>query len=262
MNKVVNVKSATAESAGLLHYSHYQLSLQERLVCITLSALVFGAVGYLFYQHTAIALGFCSIGLGAPRFRRDQLIRIRKNKLNVQFRQALSCLSASLTAGKSVESAFREALLDLKLLYPDPSTYIVKEFAIILRRIENGEPVEAAVREFARRAEMEDVTGFADVLLTCKRTGGNLVEVMKRTSAMIGDKLEIQQDISVMVAQKKFESNLLLIAPFCMVALLGISSPDYMEPMYHGVGHIIMTACLILLGICFWLIRRIMNIRI
>jgi tight adherence protein B len=259
---ITTKKGTSLEAESLLYYANYVLNTREIVTCVIVSALLFGSIGYLFYQKLLVAFIFSCISLWAPKFRKKQLIRMRKSKLNVQFRQALACLSSCLTAGKSVESAFREALFDLKVLYPDPTAFIIKEFQIILRRIENGEPIEAAVREFANRADMEDVTGFSDALSTCKRTGGNLVEVMKRTSALIGEKLEIQQEITVMIAQKKFESGILLLAPFCLVALLCISSPEYMNVLYQGLGTIIMTACLILLVCCYGLIRKIMNIRV
>jgi tight adherence protein B len=128
--------------------------------------------------------------------------------------------------------------------------------------LENGEPIEAALIDFSRRASLEDATSFTDVFVTCKRTGGNLIEVMKRTSGIIGEKLEIKQDISVMIAQKRFESRVLLLAPILIVAVLSFSSPEYMEPLYRGIGVMIMSFCLLLLGACGWLTHKIMNIRV
>jgi tight adherence protein B len=246
----------------LVDYDDYQLTTKEKVTAIVILALPAVAVGYVFYKSFLLALALGAVGLTFPRIRRLQLIRLRKNKLHVQFKQALSCLSSSMTAGKSIETAFREALDDLKALYPDPACLIVVEFSIICRRVENGEPIEAALKNFADRSHLEDVTSFTDVFLTCKRTGGNLVEVMKRTAGVIGEKLEITQDISVMIAQKRFESRVLLFAPIMIVALLAFTSPDYMEPLYTGSGVLIMTASLLLLAACYVLTQKIMNIKV
>ncbi|CAH1196537.1 hypothetical protein PAECIP111891_00890 [Paenibacillus allorhizoplanae] len=245
-----------------IDYNDYHLSSKERIAAILMLGLPAFMIGYIFYQNVILAAALASMGFLFPRFRRQQLIQKRKNMLYVQFKQALSCLSSSMTVGKSIESAFREAWEDLKLLYPDPACLIVVEFGLICRKVENGEPIEAALKHFADRSHLEDILSFSDVFLTCKRTGGNLVEVMKRTATVIAEKLDITQEISVMVAQKRFESRVLVVAPVLIVAVLAFSSPDYMVPLYRGSGILIMTVCLSLLGACYVLTQKIMNIKV
>ncbi|SEG05068.1 type II secretion system F family protein [Paenibacillus sp. UNC499MF] len=249
-------------SAGLMDYGSYRMTLRETVLTSGLSGLVFAGVAFIFYKELLLAMLCTPLGLLVPRFRKIRLITVRKAKLILQFKQALYCLSTSLTAGRSVENSFREAWKDLHMLYPDPNCLIVREFEVIVRRLDNGEPIEHAVADFAVRAQCEDVTNFSDVFTTCKRTGGNLVEVIRRTAGIIGDKLDIEQDISVMVAQKKLESRVLLAAPVCMVAVLGFSSPDYMAPLYSGAGPLIMTGGLLALGGCMWLTGKIMDIKV
>ncbi|WP_235918170.1 type II secretion system F family protein [Paenibacillus lutrae] len=247
---------------NLTDYNVYQMSPKEQAFTIGITGLVFAGVSFIFYKQLLLSLAGLLLGLLMPRFRRIRLMHLRKERLNQQFKQALYCMSTSLSAGRSVESSFRETWKDLKLLYPDPNCLIVLEFEIIVRRLDNGEPIEKAVADFACRAGTEDISNFADVFITCKRTGGNLVEVIRRTAAIIGDKLEIVQDISVLVAQKRFESRILLAAPIAMVAVLSFSSPDYMAPLYSGIGPLIMTGGLLVLAACFWLITKIMDIKV
>lgn len=255
-------KPLPVSSAGLTDYGSYRMTLRETVLTSALSGLVFAGIAFIFYKEFLLAL-LCTLpGLLVPRFRKVRLITGRKAKLILQFKQALYCLSTSLTAGRSVDNSFREARKDLQLLYPDPNCLIVREFEVIVRRLDNGEPIEHAVADFAARAQCEDVSNFSDVFTTCKRTGGNLVEVIRRTAGIIGDKLDIEQDISVMVAQKKLESRVLLAAPVCMVAVLGFSSPDYMAPLYSGAGPLIMTGGLLALGGCMWLTGKIMDIKV
>ncbi|WP_084224945.1 type II secretion system F family protein [Paenibacillus pectinilyticus] len=255
INKRVNTQS-------FLDYNHYSLSSKEKVIAILMLAIPAFLIGYIFYQNVVLALALASSGLFYPRIRQKQLILKRKNMLYVQFKQALSCLSSSMTVGKSIESAFREAWEDLKLLYPDPACLIVVEFGMICRKVDNGEPIETALKHFADRSHLEDIQSFTDVFLTCKRTGGNLVEVMKRTATVIAEKLEITQEITIMIAQKRFESRVLVVAPVVIVAVLAFSSPDYMVPLYSGSGVLIMTICLLMLGACYVLTQKIMNIKV
>lgn len=54
-----------------------------------------------------------------------------------------------------------------------------------------------------------------------------------------------------------------MVAPVGMVALLSWSSPDYMAPLYTlGLGTLIMTGALIILGAVAWGIQKIIDIEV
>jgi tight adherence protein B len=244
-------------------YNSYVLSKSERIVALLTGWGLAGITAWVFYKSFWMVLLFLLLGTYYPVYRQRGLLKKKRLQLQLQFKQLMASLSSSLGAGRSVESAFQESLTDLKLLYADPETMMIKELQLILRRLENGETIERALLSFSERAEMDDVRQFADVFVTCKRTGGNLVQVMRRTAAIIQDKLDMSQDIQVALSQKRFESRVLTVAPVLMVAVLGISSPDYLEPMYSGAaGRIIMTVALLVFAGCFALTNKIMDIKV
>lgn len=247
----------------LVDYADYQMNVKEWIAAVLGAGIVFSILGYIFYEKTVLVLLMSLLGLLFPIWRRKQLLETRKHVLNLQFKEAVQSLSASLAAGRSAESSFQEVGYDLKLLYPDPNTYILKEFDIINRRVENGEPLERTIEDFAQRSDVEDILNFADVFVTCKRTGGSLVEVMKRTADIISDKLEIQQDMKVLVSQKKFEAQILNVMPVGMVLLLKLTGGDYLNPLYDwsGPGPLIMTVCLIFLAVSYMIGQKIMTIK-
>ncbi|MDP4098874.1 type II secretion system F family protein [Paenibacillus sp. P96] len=243
-------------------YNVYRLPTGQKLICIVLSGLVFYSVGFLFYHHWIVASFVSLTGLLVPRYYSRFLLRRRRAALSMQFKQALYSLSSSLAAGKSVENGFREAVADMKLLSPDGDHDLIREFSMISAKMEYGQPVEEALQDFARRADMEDIINFSDVFATCKRTGGDLIEVVRRSSAVIGEKMDIQQEISVMIAQKRFEARVMFAAPFLFVLFMNISAADYMTPLYTGTGRMISTVCLLLLGCCLLWINKIMKINV
>ncbi|HEU5140381.1 MAG TPA: type II secretion system F family protein [Bacillales bacterium] len=248
----------------MVHYTKYRMGKGEYFKLALLAAVFFGFLGFLFYQNLAVALLMSLAGLLFPRFQRKKILEKRKRELGMQFKEAMASLSSSLAAGRSIENSFREVVIDLKLLYPDPTASIIFEFEIINRRVKNGETIEKAVSDFAARSGVEDIVNFADVFQTCKRTGGDLVEVIRRTSEIIGEKIAMQQDIEVMISQKRFESNILSIIPLGMILLLEISASDYMAPLYvwGSLGPLIMTGCLGILGAAYWISRQIMDIKV
>ncbi|MBX4146403.1 type II secretion system F family protein [Paenibacillus lautus] len=255
-------QAAPARTNTLPDYGVYHLSMRQRMGCIILGGLIFFSIGYLFYHNLILSLLLGTAGLTTPKFWRRFMLERRRKTLNLHFKQALYSLSSSLSAGRSVENGFRDAVQDLLLLDPGGTSDLIFELKVIVSRMEYGEPIEVALQDFARRAGMEDMDNFADVFSTCKRTGGDLVEVVRRTSSVIGEKLDIQQEISVMIAQKRFESKALLAAPFLLLLFMNLTSPDYMETMYSGPGIMISTFALAALGGCFLWISKMMNIKV
>lgn len=246
-----------------LNYSVYELSLNEKIIALLMAGSVIFIIGFIFYKNSLIAFSLTLGSFYFLRIRSKQLQQRRQLELNDQFKQALFSISSSLSAGRSFENAIVETVQDLQMLYANPQTYIIVEFNIIVQKLRNGENIESALKQFSQRADMDDIRNFSEVLSICKRSGGNLVEVIRRTAAMIGEKIELQQDISLLVAQKRFESRILSIVPLAIVAFLSFSSPDYMLPMYQGfIGPIIMTLALILLICCFVVTNKIMDIQV
>lgn len=187
--------------------------------------------------------------------RRDRL-------MSEQFRYVLYSLSSLLAAGRSVENAFRLAENDLRTLYTASSLIVMPELVRVNGKVSNGETIEKALFEFGERTNQGDIKNFAEVFSICKRSGGDLIEVVRKTVNMIAEKMEIEQEIKVITAQKKFEAKAMAIVPIAIVALLAFSSPDYMEPLYVGVGRLIMTLALILFALCYYWISSISSIRI
>ncbi|RJE91452.1 pilus assembly protein TadB [Paenibacillus sp. 1011MAR3C5] len=256
------VLNALPNPSRLPRYTEYHLNHRELAFSVVVgSALIFGAA-YLFYQSVPLSLIISICGAATPRWRRRSLLEGRRNRLKLQFKEALFSLTSSLAAGRSLENAFRGVLEDMKLLYSDEGTDMLKEIQILIHRLDNFEPLEGALRDLADRAQVDEITQFVDALTTCKRSGGDLLEVMRRTSTIIGDKLTVEGDIKILLAQKRFESRIMMAVPFVFLAFLGLAASDYMLPLYSGLGYVIMTVLLLLLLVCFWIMDRIMRIDI
>ncbi|QWU18257.1 type II secretion system F family protein [Paenibacillus sophorae] len=267
-SKTVKRSHASGEQAGSGHvaaprlpdYTVYTLNSRQRIISAAAGGLILFGVGYLFYHNPVIALLLSAGGYFTPRMWRDYLKKRRRAMLNLQFKQMLFSLSSSLSAGRSVENAFREAVQDLKMLDPEGGSDMIAELNIICTRLEYGQPIEEALHDFSRRADMEDIRRFADVFSVCKRTGGDLVEVVRCTSSIIGEKLDVQQEIAVSISQKRFESKALLVSPLIMLLFMSFSAGDYMQPMYTGFGMLISTFALAGLVLCYFWISKIMDI--
>jgi len=243
-------------------YTIYRLGRRERFLVIAAAfACCFAAV-WLMYRNAAIAAIASPLGLLFPRHYAGMQGRKRRDRLRLQFKDALQALISLLSAGRSVENAFMSLEHDLVLLIGDTRSDLIAELRAIANRLNNGEQLEVGLQDFADRSGLEEVRNFAEAIAICKRAGGDLVEVVRRTAQLIAEKMDVELDVSVLVAQKKFESRIMMAMPFAFVGILGFMAEDYMRPMREGLGIAMMTACLLLLLLCSWWMLKIMEIRL
>ncbi|HOM03331.1 MAG TPA: type II secretion system F family protein [Acetivibrio sp.] len=255
--------AAQQNYSGLVDYGVYVMSFKEKFLYFLLAALALFAIGYIFYHSVLLALFLTPFAFLYPKRRTKDIIEKRKNELNLQFKDLLYSLSSSLTAGKSVEMSFKDALNDLSILYPDPDTYIIREVEYIIRKIEMNETVEDALEDLARRSHLEDIQNFTDVFKTCKRTGGNLVNVIRNSTNIINDKIEIKEEINTLLAAKKFEQKILSVMPLVMILILSLTTEDYMIPVFTTViGRIVMTFSILIIAAGYFISKKIMDIKV
>jgi tight adherence protein B len=248
---------------GLVDYDYYNMSKKEQLLYTIFAAIVMFGVGFIFYKSVILSAVLMLTGLFFPGIMTKRIIEKRKAYLVLQFKDMLYSLSSALSAGNSFEMALKAALKDLHIIYPNDNTEIIMELEYIIRGIEMNETVETMFLQFAERAHIEDIDNFVDILVTCKRMGGDLNQVIRSTSNTIGEKIEIKQEITTMIAGKKFEFNVLMVLPIVMVFLLSYTAEDYMEPVFSTIaGRLVMTLAIGIFVIAYFVGSKITKINI
>jgi tight adherence protein B len=248
---------------GLIDYNCYNMTGKEKLLNIIFAAIIIFFVGFIFYRSIIISLLLCPLGLFYPRIKTKNIIIKRKTELNLQFKDLLYSLASSMSVGKSIERAFRDALKDLQVLYPSTNAYINKEIEYIIRKLEMNETIEGALSNFAVRSDLEDIDNFVDVFQTCKRAGGNLIDIIQNTSKIINYKIEVKEEINTMLSAKRFEQKVLNTMPIFMLILLSVSATDYISPIFTTIiGRLVITVAIILLISAYFISKKIMDINI
>lgn len=245
-----------------IDYNSCSFSPLEWLKHCVLGLSYFFIMGLIFYQNIWLSL-LASVGVVFYIKEQQQInIRRRKETLLLQFREGMYALGSSLSAGRAVEQAFVQSLGDLRIIYEEEMDLIV-EWQLIIKRISMNEPVEAALLDFADRADIEDIYNFVSVFVMAKRSGGDLVHIIKDTTKIINEKLEIQKEIDVLITQKKFEQKILSYIIPGMILFFTVASPNFLEPLYAGVqGRVIMTVALGLYMISATMGKKIVRIEV
>ena len=259
---LINVSNVQHDVRDTIDYSTYKMKPMEYAVSLFIATTTLFLIGFTFYRSFILALFLTPLSIFYPRIRTKQIIEKRKTELKLQFKDALQSLSSSLHAGKSFETAMRSAITDLLIQY-DVDSHIVREFEMIVRKLESNETIEKAFTEFADRSGLDEIQIFAEILETCKRTGGNLISAIKSSTDIISDKIEVLNDIGGILAEKKLEQKILSIMPIILILMLSTSAKDFMRPVFTEIiGRLVMTISITLFVIAYFISEKITNIEV
>ena len=243
-------------------YEVYHYSVKEILKYIAESAALCGIVDYLFYKSVWALVFMAPVSGMYLKWKKKQLIRERKRKLNYQFRDALNSMSVAVQAGYSVENAVSACVRDLEQLYSKDED-IVAEFRYIETQQKVSVPVEELFLDLGQRCRVEDIENFASILYTAKRSGGDLGNVLQKVARMLGDKIDVKKEIEATLAAKKSEQMIMSLMPAGIILYLRLASPGFLDMLYgNPFGIAAMTVCLTVYGLAYWMGKRIVEIEV
>lgn len=228
-----------------------------RLVLSSLVALfVVYWVGAFAYPGTLVVpiLAVCAF-LSPYSFlylkRRRQFIRFSKI-----LPDAMDLVSRALRAGHSLTAA-------IDLVGQEIADPVGKEFRRVSEEQNLGLPLRDALLSLADRVPTTDVQFLVAAMLIQRETGGNLVEVLDKTTTLLRDRIRLQGEIRIYTAQGRLTGWILCLLPIGMYFALTALNPDYTKPLTAdpmGQRLLIIGSCLMLLGVL--VIRKIIRIKV
>ncbi len=224
--------------------------------------LLISLISYLFYGTILGAILLSPYLIRYIKSWERQVIQKRKQSFQLQFKEAIQSLSAALNVGYSVENAMREAWKDLRLLYKKDEM-ILREFHYMIRQLDMNLSVEAILKAFAERTQDEEVRIFVDVFSMAKRSGGDMIGIIRNAVYQIGEKIDVKREIDTVMAAKKLEFKVMSAVPFAMICYIKLSFPEFVNVLYGNIlGVIVMTICLVIYVAAFEYGKRIVEIEV
>ena len=243
-------------------YSTYQFTMKEWCLVMVEGVLLLLLIGHCFYDSLLASLCMSPGLIWFMKYQKEKYRTRRKHALRMQFKDAVLAVAANQKAGYSVENAFKEAYTDMRLLYGENSL-ICEELLYLIRGIHNNVTIEKLLLSLGERSGIRDIREFGEVFAIAKRSGGNLSRVIEMTAASIEDKVNVEQEIQVMISAKKMEANVMSVVPFLIILYLDTTSTGFFDVLYHNtVGIVIMSICLIVYGVAVLLMQKIMEIKV
>ena len=185
--------------------------------------------------------------------------RCRKEEFERQMHAALQSLTAALETGHAVENAMMEVCREQEREGKE-QTMVGREFKVMEQELLINVPVETVWDHFAARCGHRDVREIAMVVRAGKRSGGNLIHVMRRCMQQITEKMEVLRQIETILSSRELELKLMLMMPALILIYMRLAFAGMMKLLYHNTaGLIVMTVCLVLYAAAAVLGERIVR---
>lgn len=182
--------------------------------------------------------------------------QLRFRKFEETLPDAIDLMSRALRAGHSVSAA-------IEMVSQEVANPTGAEFRKTFEQQNFGLPFREALEGLAVRIPLADLQFLVTAILVQKETGGNLAEILDKTASVIRERARLKGQLRIYTAQGRLTSWILGLLPFIMFLLITLVSPKYTHVLIEDpLGQRLVLIGLVLMGLGFYVIRRIVNIKV
>lgn len=217
------------------------------------ASILASVVVYLFYHIIPISvIGGFIIGIFLEKMYADSTIRKRQKQLRLQFRDFLESMAVAARAGNVEVKAIKSAAKDLRLSYSEQSD-IVREIDNIIVQYEGGGiAIKDLFQDFADRSNLPDIQSFATIYGVIEGKSDRFGDIVVQTHEIIGEKIEVEQEIETGITSAKSETYTMLVMPIVIVVAMSGMGGGLMDALFTTmIGHLVATVALVLFVISF-----------
>jgi tight adherence protein B len=221
-----------------------------------LAALVAGWLAWLVTSHIVVTLctGFVA-GL-APYVCLFILREIRFRKFDALLPEAVDLMSRGLRAGHSIAAV-------MEMVGNEIADPVGTEFRGLHKEQSLGLPIREAIMNFVDRVPLDDMRFLATAILLQKESGGNLVQILDKTSAVLRERARLRGQLKIYTAQGRITGWILCAAPFLMFGLISVTNHQYLKTLFTDpLGLKMVYGGLGLMVIGILLIRKIVDVKV
>lgn len=267
----------SAINSQVINYKVYCLSEKQKVLYYFILFTAGGLIAQIFYGglfkdagEATIATYISNIvfflfgGLLAIKMMLPVLTeRLRKQRLSLlktQFRDFLSSLSAALSTGMNMNEAIENSYADLSSQYGEDSI-IASEIEEIINCINNNVSIEEAILALGERSGIDDISNFSTVFAVSFETGGNIKDIVSRTSDIIVDKMLTNEEIETKLTSNKIQLYAMLVIPAVLMLLMRFMSSSFAESFATLIGVIAITIALALFFVAYKIGSKMLDVK-
>jgi len=229
---------------------------EEFLIFLLFTVVGLSAIVAIFMRQFVGFLIGGFVGFAVPNWALHWRINRRKTLLENQLADALTIISAGLSAGYSFLQSARLAADQL----PPP---ISEELDRVVRLSSLGMPVEQALQIMAERVQSYDYDITVSAILVQLRRGGNLSRILSTVADTIRQRIELRGEIAASTAQARFSGWILMGLPFAVATLVFIINPGWMQLLLGTeLGHKMIYTGIIMQTVGMLWIRKLLQVEL
>ena len=221
-----------------------------------MGAAVIGALGGVWVGGLpglvlAIPLGYAPLGI--LRYQGG----VRSNELVSQLPDALDLMSRSLQAGVGLNDSFR-------LVAEEMPVPVAAEFGRVFEEVRFGRDYREAFHKMLdRNPGVFDLRLLVSSVLLQRETGGNLIEILENISNTIRTRFGFQAKVRAMTAEAKFSAIILGGLPLCVMGILLMTNPAYLDPLFTDpLGKLVLAGDIIMYGTGMMIMRDLTQVEV
>jgi tight adherence protein B len=245
------------ELAPRLRLTLYQANLRWTAGGLMLMCLCFFLIpGYLIFLKTknpilALLLGLL---LGASPF---VFVLYKRSKrfglFEKQLPEALDLMVSALRVGHSLGSS-------LGLVTRECEDPIATEFRICFEEQNYGLELRTAMDNLTIRVPLQDLKIVSTAILIQKESGGNLAEVLEKTSHVIRERFRLKRQVMTHTAQGRLTGWILTFLPIVLGVMLYFLNPEQMSLLWtRAIGIKLLWISAVMTFVGGLIIRQIVN---
>ena len=238
----------------LIERAGWKLSVPEFLATCGAAAIVCFFVGQVLLSQVAIIIGLG--GLFVPYLLLRLAVKRRRGKFVSQLVDALTMMANALKAGVGLMQALDQVATQMKAPLAD-------EFRHLLRDVRIGASPDEAFDALNQRMQSEDLDIVITGILVQRTTGGNLSEMLENVAHVMRERIRIKGEIKTLTVQQQLSGYLVGGLPILLLIGFNFMNHDYLVPLFTtSLGHMMLAAGGTMQLIGFFLIRKIVNIKV
>ena len=200
-------------------------------------ALAAGGVYFITEMLWVVPLAGFGFGLGFPRWVLWFLKSQREKRFTREFAPAIDTIVRSVRSGLPVNEA-------LKIVASEIAEPVRSEFRMLNEAMKVGVTMEDGLKRMYERMPTPEVNFFGIVMSIQQKTGGNLSEALSNLSGVLRDRKKMAAKIRAMSSEAKAGAMIIGSLPPGVTAMIYVSSPSYMQPMFDAdIGKLMLMGC-------------------
>ena len=263
------VGSLSARIGDFIQKYPISASLEQLLVQshsnLTLGAFALRSLGvsvalWFAVMFTAGTQPLAWLAAGAGFFLPYLWLRRKRNKRLDAFGKALpdavDLMARALRAGHSIQQA-------LELISEQSPAPLCEEFAEVHQHQKFGIPFREALLGMGEKVASKDLSFVITAILVQKETGGDLIQILERTTEVIRDRSRVEGEIKTYTAQGRLTGWILSALPIVILIFISIASPSYPSVLYHDLwGQRLLMLGAVMISMGAFIIRKIVDVEI